>query len=83
MVLQYLKQQVLQTSTAEFGASIDIGNSGADTQSNLQAASTYAGEARLSSDWMYASFVEAATEKDGTSTGIALGAGTGKSSQVK
>ena len=66
--------------TAEFGASIDIGNSGADTQSNFQAASTYAGEARLSSDWMYTSFVEAATEKDGTSTGIALGAGTGKSS---
>ena len=38
---------------AEFGASIDIGNSGADTQSNFQAASTYAGEARLSPRLMY------------------------------
>ena len=65
--------------TAEFGASIDIDNSGGDTQSAFQAASTFAGEGRLSSDWVYTQFVEAANEKDGTSTGIALGAGTGKS----
>ena len=65
--------------TAEFGASIDIDGSGADTQSTLQTNSTYNNEGRLSSDWIYTQFIEAANEKGAGSTGIALGAGTGKS----
>jgi len=64
--------------TAEFGASIDIDGSGADTQSTLQQNSTFANEGRLSSDWIYTQFIEAANEKGTGSTGIALGAGTGK-----
>ena len=49
--------------TAEFGASIDIGNSGANTQSVLQGNSTFNNHARLSSDWVYTSFIEAPGEK--------------------
>ena len=64
--------------TAEFGASIDIDNSGANTQSTLQTNSTFASEGRLSSDWIYTQFIEAANEKGTGSTGIAIGAGTGK-----
>ena len=64
--------------TAEFGASIDIGNSGANTQSVLQGNSTFNNQARLSSDWVYTSFIEAPGEKGTGSTGIAIGAGTGK-----
>ena len=64
--------------TAEFSASIDIGNSGANTQSSLQSNSTYTGQGRLSSDWIYTQFIEAANEKGTGSTGIAIGAGTGK-----
>jgi len=64
--------------TAEFTASIDVGDSGANTQSTLQQNSTYNNQARISSDWMYTQFIEAANEKGTGSTGIALGAGTGK-----
>ena len=64
--------------TAEFSASIDIDDSGANTQSTLQQNSTYNNEGRLSSDWVYTQFIEAANEKGTGSTGIALGAGTGK-----
>jgi len=64
--------------TAEFAASIDVGDSGANTQSTLQQNSTYNNQARISSDWMYTQFIEAANEKGTGSTGIALGAGTGK-----
>jgi len=64
--------------TAEFGASIDIGNSGAETKSTLQTNSTFGTDARLSTDWIYTQFIEAANEKGTGSTGIALGAGTGK-----
>ena len=63
--------------TAEFGASIDIGNSGANTQSVLQGNSTFNNQARLSSDWVYTSFIEAPGEKGTGSTGINY-AGTGK-----
>ena len=66
--------------TAEFSASIDIDASGANTQSTLQQNSTYNNEGRLSSDWIYTQFIEAANEKGTGSTGIALGAGTGKTS---
>ena len=64
--------------TAEFSASIDIDDSGANTQSTLQLNSTFANEGRLSSDWIYTQFIEAANEKGTGSTGIAIGAGTGK-----
>ena len=64
--------------TAEFTASIDIGDSGANTQSTLQQNSTFNNQARMSSDWVYTQFIEAANEKGTGSTGIALGAGTGK-----
>ena len=64
--------------TAEFAASIDIDNSGADVQSTLQQNSTFANAGRLSSDWIYSQFIEAANEKGTGSTGIAIGAGTGK-----
>ena len=64
--------------TAEFGASIDIGGSGAETTSTLQTNSTFSTDARLSTDWLYTQFIEAANEKGTGSTGIALGAGTGK-----
>ena len=67
------------TMTTEFPGSIDIGNSGANTQSTLQANSNYAAESRLSSDWIYTNFIEAANEKGTGSTGIAIGADTGKS----
>jgi len=64
--------------TAEFAASIDIDNSGANTQSTLQTNSTFNNAGRLSSDWIYTQFIEAANEKGTGSTGIAIGAGTGK-----
>ena len=65
--------------TTEFPGSIDVGNSGANTQSTLQTNSNFAAEARISSDWIYTNFIEAANEKGTGSTGIALGADTGKS----
>ena len=67
------------TMTTEFPGSIDIGNSGGNTQSTLQANSNFAAESRLSSDWVYTNFIEAANEKGAGTTGIALGADTGKS----
>jgi len=66
------------TMTTEFPGSIDIGNSGANTEGSLQANSNFAGESRLSSDWVYTQFIEAANEKGTGTTGIALGANTGK-----
>lgn len=49
------------------------------TQSTLQAASNFNGEKRLGVDWIYSSFIEAAGERGTASTGIAIGANTGKS----
>jgi len=51
--------------------------SASTTESTFQAASTLAGESNISSDWLYTSFIEATGERNATSTGIALGAGTG------
>ena len=61
--------------TAEFAASIDIGASGANTQSTLQSNSTFSGASRLSSAWIKSNFVEATND---AGTGIAIGTGTGK-----
>ena len=48
------------------------------TQSSLQAASNLNGEKRLGVDWIYSSFIEAPGERGTASTGIAIGANTGK-----
>jgi hypothetical protein len=48
------------------------------TQSSLQAASNLNGEKRLAVDWIYSSFIEAPGERGTASTGIAIGANTGK-----
>ena len=64
--------------TTEMPGNLDIGNSGANTQSTLQTNSNYAAEARISSDWIYTQFLEAANEKGTGSTGIAMGSDTGK-----
>ena len=48
-------------------------------QSTLQTFSPLTGEKRLAVDWIYSSFIEAAGEKGTASTGIAIGANTGKS----
>jgi len=47
-------------------------------QSVLQTASNFAGEKRLGVDWIYSSFIEAPGERTQASTGIAIGANTGK-----
>lgn len=49
------------------------------SQSVLQAASNFNGEKRLGVDWIYSSFIEAPGERGTASTGIAIGANTGKS----
>ena len=48
------------------------------TESSLQSTSNFNGEKVLGVDWMYSSFIEAPGEKGSASTGIAIGANTGK-----
>ncbi len=48
------------------------------TQSSLQAASNFNNEKRLAVDWIYSSFIEAPGERGTASTGVAIGANTGK-----
>ena len=57
--------------------SVSIGGA-ATAQSTLQAASNFNNEKNIAVDWMYANFIEAGNEKTSASTGIALGADTGK-----
>ena len=57
--------------------SISVGGTGI-TQSTLQAASNFSAEKRLGVDWIYSNFIEAGNEKGAASTGIAIGADTGK-----
>jgi hypothetical protein len=57
--------------------SVNIGGTGV-TQSVLQGLSNFNNEKRLAVDWIYSSFMEAAGEKGTASTGLALGANTGK-----
>ena len=61
----------------EIPGSVNIGSTGV-TQSTLQSTSNFNGEASLAVDWIYSSFIEAAGEKGSASTGIAIGANTGK-----
>jgi hypothetical protein len=48
------------------------------TESILKSTSNFAGEKTLGVDWIYSSFIEAPGEKAAASTGIAIGADTGK-----
>ena len=48
------------------------------TESVLQNTSNFNGEKRLGVDWIYSSFIEAPGEKTAASTGLAIGANTGK-----
>ena len=60
--------------------SIDVGSTGITAQSNAQGGSSYAGEGFVSADWVYASFIEAESERGetaGQTTGIGLGVGNG------
>lgn len=63
--------------TIEIPGNVNIGGTGV-SQSVLQAASSLANESRLAVDWIYSSFIEAPGEKTAASTGIAIGANTGK-----
>ena len=63
--------------TVEIPGNVNIGGTGV-SQSVLQAASSLANESRLGVDWIYSSFIEAPGEKTAASTGIAIGANTGK-----
>ena len=63
--------------TVEIPGNVNIGGTGI-SQSVLQAASSLANESRLGVDWIYSSFIEAPGEKTAASTGIAIGANTGK-----
>ena len=57
--------------------SVGIGGTGI-TESILQSTSNFNGEKVLGVDWIYSSFIEASGEKGAASTGIAIGANTGK-----
>lgn len=61
----------------EIPGSVNIGSTGV-AQSTLQSTSNFNGEASLAVDWIYSSFIEAPGEKGSASTGIAIGANTGK-----
>ena len=55
---------------------VEIGGTDS-SQSVLQNTSTLNGEKTLGVDWIYSSFIEAPGEKGSASTGLAIGAGTG------
>jgi hypothetical protein len=57
--------------------SLIVGN-GSVTQSSLQSVSTFNNRSRLAVDWMYSGFIEAPGERGAASTGVAIGAGTGR-----
>ena len=57
--------------------SVNIDGTGV-AESVLQNASNFNGEAVLGVDWIFSSFIEAPGEKTAASTGIAIGANTGK-----
>ena len=57
--------------------SVAVGGTGIN-ESVLQSTSNFNGEKVLGVDWIYSSFIEAPGEKTSASTGIAIGANTGK-----
>ena len=66
------------TMEVNMPANLDIGNTGT-AESILKQNSSLNGESALGVDWIYSSFIEAPGEKNTASTGIAIGANTGKS----
>jgi len=64
--------------TLEVAGSINVAGTGVG-ESALQNTSNFNGEPVLAVDWVYTSFLEAPGEKGTASTGIAIGANTGKS----
>src|SRR6056300_2068820 len=62
----------------EISGSVNIGATGV-AESTLQGLSNFNGESNLGVDWIYSSFIEAPGEKGAASTGIGIGANTGKS----
>ena len=66
------------TPVLETGGAVQVGDIASVTNSTFQDASSYsANTSKLASTWIYTNFLEAATEKDASSTGIGLGAGGG------
>ena len=61
----------------EIPGAVNIGSTGV-TESTLHNTSNFNGEPALAVDWIYSSFIEAPGEKGSASTGIAIGANTGK-----
>ena len=61
----------------EFSGSLDVTGTGV-TESVLHSQSGYTGEGSVAADWIYSNFIEATGEKTSASTGIAIGADTGK-----
>lgn len=59
---------------------VNIGATGV-SESVLQNQSNFTGESALGVDWIYSNFIEAASEKGSASTGVAIGANTGKTTQ--
>lgn len=59
---------------------LNIGSTGV-AESTLQNQSNFGGESALAVDWIYSSFIEAPGEKGSASTGLAIGANTGKTTQ--
>jgi hypothetical protein len=47
------------------------------TNSTFQSASSFSTDSSIAADWIYAAFIEAPGERNATSTGVAIGAGTG------
>jgi hypothetical protein len=64
--------------TLNVAGSINVAGTGVG-ESALQNTSNFNGEPVLAVDWIYSSFIEAPGEKGTASTGIAIGANTGKS----
>ena len=61
----------------QMAGSLDIGGAGV-SQSVLHSNSNFNGQKALAVDWIYSSFIEAPGEKGAASSGIAIGANTGK-----
>jgi hypothetical protein len=65
--------------TVNIPGSVDIGaTDGGVNQSILQQTSALAGKSRAAATWMYSSFIEAPGERGAASTGVAIGASTGR-----
>ena len=66
------------TLVVDLKGNLDVGETGITTTSSFQSSATaYATDGFVATDWIYTKFIEANDERDATSTGISLGAGTG------